>query len=312
MSFFDDDDDEEDDSLINNGINQRGSSSRTTRENSSLFIDRLRSTVSPHSEEIQIQIQIERERERSKASESIFDESNLSLSNFNENNFENQIQIQNYEKDEEDDDYDEEEEDLNDIKKLNKFWIKERGIPELSNWQGDLIDEIFDKLEQQQKMVNTLNSDPQTSEEEHFKLMLVQTEMERVKYLIRSYVRTRLHKIEKFSHYITVTPNTHHLLSGAELSHAKRYTDLLHTHFEHSVLDSLPEWLRKMDDTYGDGLSMISKPNRNTPVLIYCKRDCGEITLEGGERAALAKGTTHLVKYKLVDRWINLGWAEVL
>jgi hypothetical protein len=44
-------------------------------------------------------------------------------------------------------------------------------------------------------MVNTLRSDPQTSEEEHFKLMLVQTEMERVKYLVRSYVRTRLHKV---------------------------------------------------------------------------------------------------------------------
>jgi GINS complex subunit 4 len=44
-------------------------------------------------------------------------------------------------------------------------------------------------------MVNTLRSDPQTSEEEHFKLMLVQTETERVKYLVRSYVRTRLHKV---------------------------------------------------------------------------------------------------------------------
>jgi hypothetical protein len=35
-----------------------------------------------------------------------------------------------------------------------------------------------------------------------------------------------------------------------------RYTELIHNHFQHSVLDSLPEWLRKMDDTYGDGLSM--------------------------------------------------------
>ena len=35
-----------------------------------------------------------------------------------------------------------------------------------------------------------------------------------------------------------------------------RYTELLHTHFGHSVLDSLPEWLQNMDDSYGDGLSM--------------------------------------------------------
>ena len=51
--------------------------------------------------------------------------------------------------------------------------------------------------DRQQKMVETLRSDPQTSEEEHFKLILVQTEMERVKFVIRSYVRTRLHKVSR-------------------------------------------------------------------------------------------------------------------
>lgn len=44
-------------------------------------------------------------------------------------------------------------------------------------------------------MVDTLRTDTQTTEEEHFKLMLVMTEMERVKYLARSYVRTRLWKV---------------------------------------------------------------------------------------------------------------------
>jgi hypothetical protein len=44
-------------------------------------------------------------------------------------------------------------------------------------------------------MVDLLKSDPKTSEEEHFKLMLVMTEMERVKYIVRSYVRTRLAKV---------------------------------------------------------------------------------------------------------------------
>jgi len=77
----------------------------------------------------------------------------------------------------------------------------------------------------------------------------------------------------------------------------ERYTELIHNHYQHSVLDSLPEWLRKMDDTYGDGLSMgmsfpphsycdmradkeVAKPNPNLPVLVYCRRDCGEIALE--------------------------------
>jgi len=40
---------------------------------------------------------------------------------------------------------------------------------------------------------------------------------------------------------------------------------------------------------------------------------CSDLDLtNSGERAALAKGTTHLVKYRFVQQWISLGWAEVL
>jgi hypothetical protein len=38
--------------------------------------------------------------------------------------------------------------------------------------------------------------------------------------------------------------------------HLRRYTTLLHQHFSSSVLNSLPEWLRRMDDVGNDGLSM--------------------------------------------------------
>jgi hypothetical protein len=47
----------------------------------------------------------------------------------------------------------------------------------------------------QREMVSLLLAEASTSEEEHFKLMLVQTEMERAKYLVRSYLRTRLAKV---------------------------------------------------------------------------------------------------------------------
>ena len=44
-----------------------------------------------------------------------------------------------------------------------------------------------------------LRADPDTSEDEHFRIMLVQTEIERVKFVIRSYIRTRLHKVRPSS-----------------------------------------------------------------------------------------------------------------
>jgi GINS complex subunit 4 len=43
--------------------------------------------------------------------------------------------------------------------------------------------------------VQLLRGDPSSSEEEHIRIMLVQTEVERVKFVVRSYVRTRLFKV---------------------------------------------------------------------------------------------------------------------
>jgi GINS complex subunit 4 len=41
------------------------------------------------------------------------------------------------------------EEDGNDVKRLGRVWVKERGTGDIMPWEGDLMDQIFDKLEQQ-------------------------------------------------------------------------------------------------------------------------------------------------------------------
>lgn len=40
--------------------------------------------------------------------------------------------------------------------------------------------------------------------------------------------------------------------------------------------------------------------------------EAGQRLTPSGEVAELNKGTTHLVRYDLVERWVQLGWAEVL
>ena len=89
--------------------------------------------------------------------------------------------------------------------------------------------------------VQALRGDPDSSEAEHVRIMLVQTEVERVKFVVRSYIRTRLYKasylhssqpfyladnrdaqIEKFARYIVATPEVQEKLSQTELDHAKR------------------------------------------------------------------------------------------
>lgn len=187
-------------------------------------------------------------------------------------------------------------------------------------------------------MLALLRADPETSEEEHVRLLLVAAEMERAKYVVRSYVRARLHKVgpvlwlqsplpsppfpeprvslgqlthaqvEKYAHHVQDSP----ALSGAERQHARRYAALVDAHFGASVLDSLPPWLRRTDDTGNDGVSMVARPDGRNLVLVHCRQDCGEVPLEGGRTALLAAGSTHILQWDAVSRWVGLGWAEVL
>ncbi len=100
-------------------------------------------------------------------------------------------------------------------------------------------------------------------------------------------------------------------------------------HYSSSVLDSLPDWLRRLDESSGGvlmgewgvsgdqleedtQLTPVAQPNLNQPVLVYIRQDCGSIKLDEDELAELTKGSTHLVRYKDVERWVQLGWAEVL
>jgi hypothetical protein len=39
--------------------------------------------------------------------------------------------------------------DMDDVRRMGKVWVRERGILEILQWEGDLVDSLFDKIEQQ-------------------------------------------------------------------------------------------------------------------------------------------------------------------
>jgi hypothetical protein len=39
--------------------------------------------------------------------------------------------------------------DMDDVRRLGLVWVRERGTADIMRWEGDLIDSVFDKLEQQ-------------------------------------------------------------------------------------------------------------------------------------------------------------------
>jgi len=161
-------------------------------------------------------------------------------------------------------------------------------------------------------MIEHLQSDPRTSEEEHFRIILIQTEAERARFLLRSYLRTRLHKVEKYAAHILATSELRGRLSVIELSHAERYQELLTKHFEISALNGLPENLRSLTDEEPGVPSMVTRPNIDQPVFIRARRRCAPVTLSNGGTLEMDRGDIHLIRYRMIEHLLRLGDAQLI
>ena len=203
------------------------------------------------------------------------------------------------------------------IVRLTHAWLNERGTPELQPWPADAFDAVMDQLQHQQAILDSLMTDTSTSEEEHFRLNLVQLDADRAKWLVRSFLRARLVKLETYAPYLASQPSEQMRLSDLELGYVKRYEQLMSEHMQSAVLQYLPEPMRGMDDPPPGGASgapggMVTAPRLDAPVFIYCRDDGGFLTLSEDEKVALLRGSIHVVPYRAVRTLLHQGRVELL
>jgi len=110
--------------------------------------------------------------------------------------------------------------------------------------------------------------DPKTN----FALIVIQTELERYKYLVRSYLRARIAKIDKHTLHYLSTDELRSRLSEMEVAYATRHQALLHNHYLSSFLSSFPPALQNLNDTAGN-ISMIDAPDTESAVFIRLLKD---------------------------------------
>lgn len=203
------------------------------------------------------------------------------------------------------------------IVRLAHAWLNERGSPDILPWPAEIVDTVMDQLQQQQAILDSLMMDTSTSEEEHFRLNLVQLDADRAKWLLRSFLRARLVKLEKYAMYISKNQSEHTRLSDLELGYVKRYEQLMSEHFQSTVLQFLPEPMRGLDDPPPGGASstpggMITAPRLDEPVFLYCRRDGGMLPMPDGASIPLLPGTVHVIPYRAAEPLLLRGHAELL
>ncbi|KAL7628211.1 GINS complex subunit [Parahypoxylon ruwenzoriense] len=203
-------------------------------------------------------------------------------------------------------------EETRDLQALTRAWVAERCSPELLDWPADgLFERISERIKQQIEKIEEMTGDmdPKTN----FALIVIQTELERYKYVVRSYLRARIAKIDKHTLHYLSSAALRTRLSPTELAYATRHQALLHNHYLSSFLSSFPPPLQNLNDNAGN-IGMIDTPDLDTAVFIRLLRDTlveGKGTDADGEMDG-KNGDIVILRWTDARKLVDSGLAEVV
>ncbi|KAF1848397.1 GINS complex, Sld5 component [Cucurbitaria berberidis CBS 394.84] len=202
-----------------------------------------------------------------------------------------------------------------DLQELTRCWVAERVAPEILPWPKDLMDSVLERIQRQIELVEdqTGNMEPKTN----FKLIIIQTELERFKFLVRSFLRARIKKIDAHPLHIKTQhaaslDTLYPLLSSTEHQYLTSHQSLLSSHYSSSFLGQFPASLQRLDDTTG-GISMVDKPEEDKAVFVRALRDVGEVFVEGTDRKfEIKRGDVWVVRWSAIRQWaVGTGTGDV-
>ena len=179
-----------------------------------------------------------------------------------------------------------------DYNNLIILWRNERCSPELlpypHNLMSRMLSRIQDQMErleiismdflgQQQNSTTTTNNNignKPVNNNNMLPLLCMEAELERIKFIIRSFIRCRLSKIDKFSLYLRQINETNqdlnplqNFLSNDEMIYYERHSEILIKLFNNTILKHLPPDMQAINDNSGT-VPMVDEPDWNKFVFI--------------------------------------------
>ena len=177
-----------------------------------------------------------------------------------------------------------------DPRTLRKAILNERAAPRILPYEQQAVEDLTVIINNQQKIIDdVMDFKPQNEQEgtkvvdDKFACSLYQMEVNRLNYIVTSYHRTRLRKIQQYPMHIYRDNELKQRLSKAEFSFLTDYIDLISGHLEQTVTNHLPKQFQSLTDEGSLGsVSMIPHPNLNKYVFIKAKEDIGDVEIVDG------------------------------
>ncbi|KAL8225218.1 hypothetical protein R6Q57_017775 [Mikania cordata] len=196
---------------------------------------------------------------------------------------------------------------------LKRSWRNEKASPEILQFQSSLVQRSREQIELMEETVEELVK----NDEDPLTVSLYQMDIDRTLFLLRSYLRTRLQKIEKFMFHIQKTSDLWSRLSRQEQKFAKRSIEDMKQHLEQSVLSKLPDRYKShlKQSVISEEDDMVPKPKLDTFIICRTRKFLGALPVDdSGEENPLDMyaGDIYALRYKSIKPLIESGQLDLV
>jgi hypothetical protein len=161
------------------------------------------------------------------------------------------------------------------ILQLESWLRREKVSPEILMYQEALLNKIIERIESKQEQL--ISSATETLEIQ-FDNQIYQLDLDRMKYLVANYLRTRLLKIQNMAISIVYNGQAD-MLSSKEYEFLTKFYLLKTNHFKKSFLLNIPEEFRKIEDEQ-HSKTPITRVNLKKHVIVKAVQDLGTFKVD--------------------------------
>ncbi|KAL2921117.1 DNA replication complex GINS protein SLD5 [Bienertia sinuspersici] len=198
-----------------------------------------------------------------------------------------------------------------DVELLKKAWRNEKSAPEILQFQTSLVQRSLEQIQLMEETIEEFSKkgfDPLI-------VSIYQMDLDRAQYMLRSYLRIRIQKIEKDTVHIAKTDQWDQL-SKEEQNFAKRCYENMKGYLDESVLSKLPSGYQSdlKQSNASEENDMVPEPNSDT--FVFCKSDSsiGAIPLDDNadEIVDLVADDLYVLRYKSIKPFVENGQIDLV
>lgn len=190
---------------------------------------------------------------------------------------------------------------------IENAWMNETFAPEILPHQSDLVDCMLQQIAHMEENVKRLDKND-------LRALVHRMELDRIRYVISSYLRTRLEKIERYTIHILSeeenrNPDEEPYLTPGELRFAKEHLANLETLFKTVALQHMPPNFQQFEVN-----KFTVKPNIQAHVFLRANQRVTGVVVPGtlNEEIDFEEGSQHIIQYSAVAHLVKAGAVQLI